>query len=327
MRHGRRGADRDRDRGASARARTRGRAWGAVPSAVARHVRGSPIRVREDRGLRLHGGLAADGAHELRGARRAAVPLTRTGLVRRRRTPDAGARGPVRRDLAAAVDDGPDRRGVRCAQRDPGHAAARLDRGRVRGVVGHPRRMGPDARRLVRRARARCVRPAVVRDARRHAGHGRRVRRSRRRRPPARRRAKRQPVRPRRASRARRLELGLPRRVDARRLVVAAEPAPRGRARTVGVDARSRAVRRPSWRGSSWSMPGGSRSPRRRTCGSCSWIKGWSRCGGPATSWASGHPTPPDIAPATRCYNRPRWPSPPPTTQTCSTCFAAGGCA
>lgn len=41
-------------------------------------------------------------------------------------------------DLAATVDDRTDRRRPRSAQRDPGHAAARLDRGRVRGVVRHP---------------------------------------------------------------------------------------------------------------------------------------------------------------------------------------------
>ena len=155
MRHGRRGADRDRHRSASARARRGGRAWRAVASAVARQVRRPPTRVREDRGLRLHGGLAANRARQLCGARRAAVPLTRPGLARRRGTPGAGDRGPVRRRLAATVDDRADRRRARCAERDPGHSAAGLHRERVRGVVRHPRRMGPDARRPVRGGRAR----------------------------------------------------------------------------------------------------------------------------------------------------------------------------
>ena len=167
----------------------------------------------------------------------------------------------------------------------------------------------------------------VVRDARRRACRGRRVSRPRRRRPAARRRAERQPVLPRRPGRARRLELGLPRRLDARRVVVAAEPEPRRRSRTVGTDAGQRAARRaprrvlPRARRAGTDPPGAARPAAAAGSRGGRSAMGLPRAGHP------GRPTPPDIAPATRCYNRPRWPSPPPTTQTCSTCSAAGACA
>jgi hypothetical protein len=82
---------------------------------------------------------------------------------------------------------------------------------------------------------------------------------------------------------------------------------------------------RPYWRGSSSSTPGAHRSHKRRTFGSSSSIRVLWRFAGRARSSASR--SPPDIAPATCCYNRAPWPSHPPNTRTCSTCSGARDCA
>ena len=116
------------------------------------------------------------------------------------------------RRLAAAVDDRADRRRARCAERDPGDAAAR------------PRSRTSSARcSTSRRDGTRCA--PTRRGRSRSASSSRRWLETyadtlaaaagsadlERRRPAARRRAERQPVLPRRPCSARRLELGLPR--------------------------------------------------------------------------------------------------------------------
>ena len=85
-------------------------------------LRGGTVRIREDRRIRLHGGLAARGAPRLCGARRAAVPATVVRLGRRRARSRARPRGSLRIDVAATVG----RRSHRRRPRDP-RGGARCD--------------------------------------------------------------------------------------------------------------------------------------------------------------------------------------------------------
>ena len=136
MPHGRRGADRDAPPERVRARSTGGRAWravdiggGAPPSTTAR--RRSP-RSRPSTTRRIGSESSRPTTRRSPGSR--SSPLL--GLVRRRGAPGARDRGPVRRRLAAAVDDRADRRRARCAeaiQATPPPAVI----ARVRGDVRH----------------------------------------------------------------------------------------------------------------------------------------------------------------------------------------------
>jgi hypothetical protein len=117
---------------------TRWSGMGAVASAVARQVRRPPTRVREDRGLRLHGGWLRT-ARQLCGARSRTSHPSWAGDDPG--TPGAGDRGPV--DAVWRHRGRPSyRRRTHCALSAIEPQRRRPHRERVRGVVRHPRKVG-----------------------------------------------------------------------------------------------------------------------------------------------------------------------------------------